>query len=181
MSEQAPASPLMEDALAVPLGRGLFTIISHEDRGAVCEHRWYECRLGNHHYAYRRLGSGKNAPHEFMHRFLLGLGSDDGRQVDHANGNGLDNRRGNLRYATKAENGRNRGPNRNNTSHYKRVCWHGRSGKWMASIQVDGEQIYLGLYDDPIGAALAYDLAAIEHHGEFAWTNFLHREQGWAP
>ena len=160
-------------AVAVPLGRGLFAIVDEDDRDLVAGQRWYASRLGRRTYAYRRIGTGASAPHEFMHRYLFGLAKDDPRCLDHVNGNGLDNRRSNLRFATKAENGRNRGPNRNNTSGYKRVCWHKGARKWLASIQVDRLQISLGLYDDPIEAALAYDLAAIEHHGEFARPNFL--------
>jgi hypothetical protein len=126
--------------------------------------------MGKTWYAYRRIDGHVQ---EFMHRTLLGLERYDGQQVDHRNGNGLDNRRFNLRLSTKAENGRNRGPNRNNTSGYKRVCWHAQRGKWLASIQLDRKQINLGLFTDPVDAAIAYDLAAIEHFGEFAWTNFL--------
>jgi len=168
------------DAVAVPLGRGLFAIIDPEDRQRVTRYQWRARRLGKTFYAYRRVREGGGLRHEFLHRFVLGLPKAE-PDVDHANGNGLDNRRANLRIATKAENGRNRGPNRNNTSGYKRVCWHKGAGKWLASIQVDRRQISLGLYDDPVDAALAYDLAAIEHHGEFAWTNFLQplkREHG---
>ena len=160
------------DAVAIPIGRGLFALVDPEDRQRVTRHRWRAQRLGKTFYAYRCVREGGVPRHEFMHRFLLGLPKGE-PGVDHANGNGLDNRRANLRVASKAENGRNRGPNCNNTSGYKRVCWHKGAGKWLASIQVDRRQISLGLYDDPIDAAIAYDLAAIEHHGEFAWTNFV--------
>jgi hypothetical protein len=163
----------LADAAAIPLGRGLFTIVDRDDVPLVSTTRWYACRMGKTWYAYRRTGRGVKASQEYMHRVLLGLRRHDGHQVDHANGNGLDNRRANLRLSTNAENGRNRGPNRNNTSGYKRVCWHKSGRKWFASIQVDGVQISLGLFADPIDAALAYDLAAIKHHGAFAWTNFL--------
>lgn len=159
-------------ATRVYLGRGLFAVIDTADAELVFEHRWYATRMGKRIYAYRRIRNGKNAPQEFMHRLLLGLDRHDGLSVDHVNGDGLDNRRANLRLATNAENGRNRGPNRNNTSGYKRVCWHRGAQKWLASIQVNRQQINLGLYDDPVEAALAYDRAAIEHFGEFAWTNF---------
>ena len=157
------------DAVAIPLGRGLFALVDPGDAATLSGDRWYAARMGKTWYAYRR----RSGAQEFMHRIVLGLRRHDGRQADHVNGNGLDNRRANLRLSTKAENGRNRGPNRNNTTGYKRVCYVKRLGRWLASIQVDRLQINLGLYDDPIDAALAYDLAAIEHFGAFAWTNFL--------
>lgn len=165
MTEQLTA-----DSFAVSLGRGLFAIVDIADRDLVVHDRWYASHQGKTRYAYRRPVGER---FEFMHRVLLGLTTHDGKQADHINGNGLDNRRANLRLSTKAENGRNRGPNRNNTSGYKRVCWHKGCKKWLANIEVDRKTINLGVYDDPIDAALAYDLAAIEHHGEFAWTNFL--------
>lgn len=172
-----PTTILLPDSYAIYVGQGLFTIVDMEDREAVVGSRWCLSRMGKNRYAYRRDGNGRQ---EFMHRTLMGLHPHDGCQVDHVNGNGLDNRRANLRLSTKAQNGRNRGPNYNNTSGYKRVCWHKGCRKWLASIQVDWRTINLGVYTDPVDAALAYDLAAIELHGEFAWTNFLVPPHAWA-
>lgn len=93
-------------------------------------------------------------------------------QVDHINGDGLDNRRSNLRLATHTENLRNRGMNSNNRSGYKGVSWHKQRGKWCAKIMVGRRGISLGLFFDPVEAALAYDEAARNYFGEFAWTNF---------
>jgi len=88
--------------------------------------------------------------------------------IDHANGNGLDNRIANLRPATKQLNSANRGLPANNTSGYKGVVWFKRKQKWMARIKVNGKGIHLGYFTDKEEAALAYIKAAEQHFGDFA-------------
>ena len=104
-----------------------------------------------------------------MHREILGLKPED-PDVDHWDGDGLNNRRGNLRPCTKAQNCCNRGVSKNNLSGYKGVR---RSGtKWTARIRFKRKLKYLGIFPTAHDAASAYDDAAIELFGEFAWTNF---------
>ena len=93
--------------------------------------------------------------------------------VDHINHNGLDNRRANLRIATASQNNANsrRGMNRGR-SKYKGVWWDEKAGKWRAGIKCQGKCIHLGMFDDEIEAAKAYDRAAGLYHGEFAVLNF---------
>lgn len=76
------------------------------------------------------------------------------------------------REATTSQNNQNVGIRRHNTSGYKGVTWNKWHQKWRAQIAVDGRnQHHLGYFDDPREAALAYDAAAVELHGEFAKTN----------
>jgi len=103
-----------------------------------------------------------------MHRLIMD--APDGTDVDHRNMDRVDNRRSNLRLATRAENLRNQGLSRNNTSGFKGVSR--LDGKWRAEIRVKWKLIYLGLFDDKVEAARAYDTAAKEHFGEFARLNF---------
>jgi formylmethanofuran dehydrogenase subunit B len=100
----------------------------------------------------------------------LSLVASGGRSsiIDHASGDGLDCRRANIRFASHAENMRNRRHGVNNTSGYKGVHWHDKSSKWRAQIRVNGKNIHLGVYSSPEAAAQAYRLAAAKYHGDFA-------------
>lgn len=93
-----------------------------------------------------------------------------GLLVDHINHNILDNRRCNLRATTAAQNSRNRRPHKNTTSRFKGVC-RTRSGKWQAQIKVDLKSVYLGMFDDELEAAKAYNEAARKAYGEYAYLN----------
>jgi HNH endonuclease len=109
-----------------------------------------------------------------MHRIILGLPPGRIPEVDHRNGDGLDNRRSNLRIATPPENGPNQRPQRRATSsRFKGVSWHDASHAWMAKITVRGDQRYLGCYQTEEEAALVYNTAARESFGEFARPNVI--------
>lgn len=100
-----------------------------------------------------------------LHRLILGAGVD--QEVDHINGDRLDNRRQNLRLCSRAENQRNKAKPKNNTSGYKGVRQE-RSGRWAARIYVGDRERYLGTYDSAQQAHAAYCQAAQELHGAFA-------------
>jgi hypothetical protein len=87
--------------------------------------------------------------------------------VDHVNGNGLDNRRGNLRLATKSQNAQNRRKVNGTTSQYKGTTWDKHSNKWKAQIRHNGKLIHLGLFDTEADAHRAYCEKAKELFGEF--------------
>jgi hypothetical protein len=91
-------------------------------------------------------------------------------EVDHIDGDGLNNTRSNLRVVTKTQNMQNRRINKNNTSGHKGVAWDKESQKWMAYISSHGVRRNLGRFETPEQAAAAYLKGSLELHGEFGRT-----------
>lgn len=104
-----------------------------------------------------------------MHRQLCG--SPKNMEIDHINGNRLDNRRANLRVVTRQQNQWNAKGKKNSTSSYKGVWLRKRSGKWESAINTGSGQKYLGSFLSEEEAALAYNEAAKKYHGEYARLN----------
>jgi hypothetical protein len=89
-----------------------------------------------------------------MHREILGLEHGDPTEVDHRNGDPLDNRRQNLRVVSRAENAQNV-PARGGTSPFRGVTWDKRKGRWMAQAKLGGRQRFIGYFDDDAEAGRA--------------------------
>jgi len=117
-------------------------------------------------YAVRLSSLRSEKPSVLMHRQLLN--APDGMLVDHKNGDTLDNRRSNLRLATRQQNNCNSSMQRRNTSGFKGVSWSTSSKKWKAQIQVNGKNKYLGVFETREKAHEVYASAAHELHGDFA-------------
>jgi HNH endonuclease/AP2 domain len=148
----------------VPLTRGYEAIIDAADAAFVGQWNWFALPKTNTVYAARwgREGEPRTVR---LHRVLLDPPQDLG--IDHVNRNGLDNRRGNLRLATRSENMWNSAIQVNNTSGFKGVSWVKRDKKWAASIRVFGKTNYLGYFETAEQAHEAYARASAEMHGEF--------------
>ncbi len=149
---------------------GMKALVDDEDFDRLVKYNWNAHYGGRRCYAIRfsHMVDGKGV-YVLMHREIL---SPDG-DVDHINGNGLDNRRSNLRAATRSQNSMNQRPRPDGRSKYKGVCWHKQHKKWRAYISMNYKQKHVGLYTTQLEAALAYDRAALELFGEFARPNFL--------
>lgn len=124
------------------------------------------------HLSYGKYYAGtfENGKRITMHRIIMGV-TDPQIIVDHANRNTLDNGRDNLRIATPSQNSANRGPRKNTTSKYKGVYWSIDHKAWKVRVSKNGKCKYVGYFKDEDAAALAYNKAAMELHGEFAFQN----------
>lgn len=162
-------SGMTEPFKRIKLTQGLFALVSPEDFDELNQYKWYASKSRGRFYALRKLKRvpGKR-PSEFMHRRILNPAP--GEHCDHINGDGLDNRRSNLRIANRSQNQMNRGMQKNNTSGFKGVTSSGN--RWCAYIRCGGVSRNLGMFDSPEEAARAYDRRALELHGEFAKLNF---------
>lgn len=162
----------------IPLSRfgknkGKFvTVVDDCDFEALSAFNWsvksngytfYACRMTKH-------AEGRGGITVFMHREIMN--ADYQQQIDHIDGNGLNNTRSNLRACSQSENSMNRKPRRNSLSGFKGVTFHSKSGKWYSSITANGKNISIGYFDNPKDAAIAYDKVAINIHGKFARLNF---------
>lgn len=147
-------------ACMIDLTNGGFALIDAIDYDLVCSHTYYciDCRG----VAYAARGHDRI----MMHHDITGTKA----KYDHINGDGLDNRRSNLRLCTHSQNMQNLPRRSDNTSGYKGVVRKG-SG-WRARIQSAGKVYDGGTHNTPEEAARAYDELAKKHHGEFAWLNF---------
>ena len=119
-----------------------------------------------------------------LRRVIMGVAGDDGVQVGHLNGDPLDCRRANLVVRTIQQRtfGMRKMRSRKGqpcTSRFKGVFFESWTKKWRANIEVDGKKRSLGRFGDEIAAAQAYDEAARELFGEYAWLNFPHGVDAW--
>jgi hypothetical protein len=156
----------------INLSQGQVAIVDSEDYERLSAFKWYAQRSTNTFYAKRNilLPDGRRTT-GFMHIEIMGaLG------VDHIDGDGLNNRKENLRPCSHADNCKNTRSRKGSSSQYKGVKRY-RGVKWAAQIQTNGKQNFIGYFDDEVEAALAYDRIATQLHGEFARLNFPKGEQ----
>lgn len=150
----------------IPVSGGRIALVDDEDEPLVRQCRWIALKSPSintdiwYARSTARLGGGERKL--LMHTLITGW-----PMVDHVNGDGLDNRRSNLRPSTHSQNMANRRKYRAGTSQYKGVSlWQGK--RWIAHCA--GK--HLGLFDSELNAAIAYDMAARAKWGEYAALNF---------
>jgi hypothetical protein len=153
----------------IPLSRGVYAVVDDVDFAWLSQWKWHCTKIG---YAARTIRSKDGGKKKciYMHRLIMD--AQPGFEIDHIDGDTLNNQRGNLRQATYGQNKVNTGLRRTNTSGYKGVVWHKQCLKWKAEITINSKNRHLGLFSTKEEAAKAYDKAALENFGEFARLNF---------
>ena len=168
-----PTSNETEGFSLIPLTRGRLAIVDSEDFEQLSKHKWYAQKCKNSFYALRNTKGSPTRTKEYMHRKIIN--AQEGQEIDHRNGNGLDNRRCNLRDCTRSQNNQNRHKTKG-TSQYKGVSWYKNGNKWRTEIMLNLKRYHLGYFNSEIEAAKSYDKKAKELFGEFALLNFPTRE-----
>lgn len=164
-----PREPIVEPGeklCKIPLSQGLEALVDPEDFEELNKYKWSATRSDGAFYAARQGPEGRPI---LMHRVIMKTPPD--MVVDHKNLDGLDNRKINLRNATRAQNSYNHRPPCGGTG-FKGVKYVAQTGKYKATVGYKRKAVPVGEFDDPIEAAKARDRVARELHGEFAYLNF---------
>lgn len=151
----------------IRLDKNNYAIVDDDDYKWLSAYNWCLQRGYSSFYAIRNNPQSKPTTIT-MHRQILGL--NDSRRTDHINGNGLDNRRSNLRISSAGQNRANSKPNKGRR--FKGVHYRNAPNSYGVQITTKEKRIWIGTSKTEIGAARMYDIAARKHHGKFAKLNF---------
>lgn len=148
-------------------------IVYEPATGKFFDKKGNERRMIIDHRGYLRFSSGRFGT-VIAHRaaWAIYYGEVPKQHIDHIDGDKKNNRIDNLRLCTHNQNQHNQGIRATNKSGYKGVSFMKSINKWHAQICCNSKVMHLGSYEHKEDAAHAYDKAALEFHGEFAWTNF---------
>ena len=159
----------------IQLTRGYVAFVDDEDFERMSKHKWIAniTKRSNTVYAHNIDYSDYKKPiSNLMHRLILNVANSD-ITVDHINGNGLDNRRCNLRLATLTQQQFNIKSRRGSSSKFKGVSFDNQYKLWIAQIRINGKNKKLGRFISEKEAALRYNEEAIKFHGEFVLLNII--------
>ena len=158
----------------IELTHGFLATVDDEHYQYISQYKWRAKIERRSDGSIRTVYAQRNISHkktEFMHRLIIE--ANNGMQIDHIDGNGLNNTMQNLRVCTASDNMHNQRAQVGGSSTFKGVVWHKQARKWQAQIKVNGKKKYLGIFASDIDAAAAYNSAAVEHFGDFAHINLV--------
>lgn len=149
----------------IKLTQNQYALIDDADFEFLSQWKWSMHTSNNNKYAYRKDKNTDYKKDVFMHRLITKCPKY--KEVDHIDGNSLNNQRKNLRICTRSENAMNTGISKTNTSGFKGVMWHKRDKAWRAGIKKKGKHIHLGNFKDKEEAIEARRKGEIKYHGRF--------------
>lgn len=158
------------DGVGLLITKNKIVFISNEDEETITKFKWNATIHGNKFYATRYEYKPSGNRMIYMHRMIMGV---NGGEVDHINGDPLDNRRENLRVVTHQQNHFNmKKMSTIASSKYRGVCWSKDHQSWIVQIRHNGHSRLVTCIESEKIAAMIYDLLAIDRFGEYANLNF---------
>lgn len=141
---------------AIPLTQGKYALVDDEDFEELNKYKWYATKNINTYYARRCTKKIDGVSYRiYMHQQILG--KKEGFEIDHDDGDGLNNQRYNINHVTHRQNMQNRHSGiADKQSKYPWLAWHKNREKWQARIKINGKLKFLGYYSDEYEAYLAY-------------------------
>jgi len=150
----------------IKLTKGYFAQVDDEDYEHLNQWKWYCSETRNNRYAVRSASrsEGVGKKYYYMHRIINK--TPDGLFTDHKDGNGLNNRKWNLRSCTPSQNSANR-KRGYGSSKYRGVYFNRQIRKWIAGTKINNKTTILGSFYNEIDAARCYDAHCLDKYGEF--------------
>ena len=147
--------------------KGEVILVDDEDYNWLNKHKWYNNGVG---YMSTYIKINNQRKRKYIHRLIMN--EPDNMNIDHIDGNGLNNQKSNLRIVTVSQNQMNRRKGKkSSSSKFKGVYFHKGDKQWISRIHINGKTKYLGHFKIEKEAAMAYNKAAIELFGEYAHLN----------